>query len=217
MSKLISKASLKDHVFDGMSIMVGGFMTIGSPFTIIDELVKLNVQDLTIICNDAGLVEQGVGALISNGQVKKLIASHIGLNPIAGKLMSEEKMICELIPQGTLVEQIRCGGAGIGGFLTKTGLDTIVEEGKQIIVVKNERYILEEALKADLAILYGSSVDHYGNVVYTKTIRNFNPIMATAAKKVIVEARNIVDYIDPDVVHTPHIFIDYIIKEGTNG
>lgn len=217
MKKLIKKEQLKDYFFDGMSIMVGGFMVVGTPEGIIDEIVKLNIRDITIICNDAGFVDKGVGKLISNGQVSKLIASHIGLNPEAGKLMSDEKMDVLLVPQGTLIEQIRAGGAGLGGFLTPTGIGTIVENGKKIIEVDGVFYILEKPLKADFALLYGSTVDEYGNVLYTKTTRNFNPMMATAAKTVIVEAREIVKHIDPDTVITPHIFVDYVIKEDHNG
>ncbi len=217
MDKIIKKSELKNYVFDGMSIMVGGFMAVGTPEELMDELVKINVKDLTIICNDAGFVDRGVGKLIANGQVKKLIASHIGLNPMAGKLMSSGDMECDLVPQGTLAEQIRCGGSGLGGFLTPTGLGTVVEEGKQVISLEGKDYLLEQALTADLALIYGSEVDKYGNVVYTKTTRNFNPVMAPATKHVIVLARKVVDEINPDNVLTPHIFIDNIIEEGKNG
>ncbi len=213
MKNIIKITDLKNHLFDGMSIMVGGFMAVGTPELLIDEIVKLNVKDLTIICNDAGFIDLGVGKLIANGQVKKLIASHIGLNPEAGRLMHDKLMECDLIPQGTLAEQIRAGGAGLGGFLTPTGLGTIVEEGKQIVKANNKNYILELPIRADLALLYGSTVDKYGNTNYTKTTRNFNPVMATATDKVIVLAKKMVDRIDPDNVMTPHIFIDYIIKE----
>ena len=214
MNKLIELSNLKEHLFDGMSIMVGGFMCVGTPELLMDELVKSNVKDLTIICNDAGLPGKGVGKLIDNGQVSHLIASHIGLNPKAGQLMSEEKMKVTLVPQGTLVEQIRCGGNGLGGFLTQTGLGTMVEEGKEIITLNGLDYLLEQPLKADLALIYGSSVDFYGNVHYTKTTRNFNPLMATATNKVIVLARQMEQVMNPDHVLTPHIFVDYIIKEA---
>ncbi len=214
MKKLIKKQNIKDLLFDGMSIMVGGFMTIGTPLEIIDAIYESGVKDLTIICNDAGLPEKGVGKLITNGQVRKLVASHIGLNPEAGQRMSNETMEVILVPQGTLAEQIRAGGNGLGGFLTPTGIGTMVEEGKKIIQVNGSDYILEEPIRADLAILYGSEVDTYGNTVYTKTIRNFNPIMATATDKVIVQARNIVKSINPDYVMTPHIFVDYVVEEG---
>lgn len=213
MKEIIKISDLKNHLFDGMSIMVGGFMAVGTPELLIDEIVRLNIKDITIICNDAGFVDKGVGKLIVNGQVKKLIASHIGLNPEAGRLMSEGKMECELVPQGTLAEQIRAGGAGLGGFLTPTGLGTTVEDGKEIITVDSKEYILELPIRADLALLYGTTVDKYGNTNFTKTTRNFNPIMATATDKVIVQARTMIDCIDPDNVMTPHVFVDYIVKE----
>lgn len=217
MNKLIKIEQLKDYVFDGMSIMVGGFMAVGTPEILIDELVKIDVKNLTIICNDAGFVDKGVGKLIANGQVKKLVASHIGLNPMAGKLMSDKKMEVILVPQGTLAEVIRAGGAGLGGILTPTGIGTIVEDGKKIISIAGKRYILEPSMKADLALLYGSTVDKHGNTHYTKTTQNFNPIMATATKHVIVLARKLVDEMDPDHVLTPHIFIDNIVEEAQNG
>lgn len=213
MKKQIKLTEFKNHVFDGMSIMVGGFMVVGTPEFLIDELVATGVKDLTIICNDAGLPGHGVAKLISSGQVKTLIASHIGLNPEAGKLMSEGLLECILIPQGTLAERIRAGGAGLGGILTPTGIGTIVEEGKQIINSNGKDYILELPLRADLALLEGTTVDTFGNIVYTKTTRNFNPVMATATDVVIVGAREIIDNIDPDNVMTPHIFVDYVIKE----
>jgi len=213
MKKLIKLNELKNHVFDGMSIMVGGFMVVGTPEFLIDELVKTGVKDLTIICNDAGLPGSGVAKLITNGQVKTLIASHIGLNPEVGKLMSQGMIECILVPQGTLAERIRAGGAGLGGFLTPTGIGTVVEDGKQIINANGKDYILELPLRADLAILEGTTVDTFGNVIYTKTTRNFNPVMATATDLVIVGAREIVKNINPDNVMTPHIFVDYVIKE----
>ncbi len=217
MKGFIKLEDLKDHVYDGMSIMVGGFMAVGTPEIFMDELVKIGVKDLTIICNDAGFEDKGVGKLISNGQVRKLIASHIGLNPMAGRLMSEGTMDVSLVPQGTLAEQIRCGGSGIGGFLTPTGLGTIIEEGKQILSLEGKQYILEQALRADLALIYGSEVDKYGNTVYTKTTRNFNPVMATATDEVICLARKTVSEINPDHVLTPHIFVDYVVEEAQNG
>jgi acetate CoA/acetoacetate CoA-transferase alpha subunit len=210
----ITISELKNHVFDGMSIMVGGFMAVGTPELLMDELLATGVKDITIICNDAGFVDRGVGKLISKGRVKKLIASHIGLNPMAGQLMSEKKMVVDLIPQGTLAERIRCGGNGLGGFLTPTGLGTIVEEGKEIILVDGKEYILELPLRADLALIYGTTIDKYGNVHYAKTTKNFNVVMATATDKVIALARDVVDEIDPNNIHTPHIFVDYVIEEG---
>lgn len=214
MKNVIKRNEISKYLFDGMSIMVGGFMNIGTPEVIVDEILCSSVKDLTIICNDAGLPGKGVGRLIEAGIVKKLIASHIGLNPMAGKLMSEGTMEVELIPQGTLAERIRCGGSGLGGFLTPTGLGTMVEEGKEIIRSNEKDYLLELPLRADLAILYGTTVDVFGNVKYTKTTRNFNPVMATATNKVIVQARKLIDSINPDDVVTPHIFIDHIVQEA---
>jgi acetate CoA/acetoacetate CoA-transferase alpha subunit len=213
--KIISRADFVAKIPNGASILVGGFMNIGTAESIIDEMLKTDVKDLTIICNDAGLPGVGVGKLIDAGKVKKLIASHIGLNPIAGQKMTSGEMEVELIPQGTLAERIRIGGAGLGGFLTPTGIGTIVQEGKQIIEVDGRNYILEKPLKADFAFLLGHVVDKKGNVVYSKTTRNFNPLMATAAECVVVEARKVVEIgdIDPDHIITPHIFVDYIVED----
>ena len=217
MKKLVPLSTLKDHVFDGMSIMVGGFMAVGTPEFLIDELVKINVKRLTIICNDAGFEDRGVGKLIANGQVDHLIASHIGLNPMAGRLMSTGEMKVTLVPQGTLAERIRAGGAGLGGILTPTGLGTIVEEDKQVLSVEGKQYLLEPSIKADLSLIDGYEVDHYGNVTYTKTARNFNPVMATATKVVICGARKLVERMNPEHVLTPHIFVDYVMMEVQNG
>ncbi|WP_319200326.1 CoA transferase subunit A [uncultured Ilyobacter sp.] len=216
MSKVVLAKEAISHIKDGMSIMVGGFMVQGTPETLIDAIVECGAKDLTIICNDAGYPDKGVGKLISNGQVKKLIASHIGLNPMAGELMNEGKMEVVLVPQGTLVEQIRSGGAGLGGVLTPTGLGTIVEEGKKILEIQGEKYLLEEALKADVALIGGSIVDKKGNIVYRYTTQNFNKVMATAAELVMVGAKEIVEpgTIHVDNVMTPHLFVDYIVKEG---
>ncbi|HPG43067.1 MAG TPA: CoA transferase subunit A [Acholeplasmataceae bacterium] len=213
--KIISRADFVAKIPNGASILVGGFMNIGTAESIIDEMLKTDVKDLTIICNDAGLPGVGVGKLIDAGKVKKLIASHIGLNPIAGQKMTSGEMEVELIPQGTLAERIRIGGAGLGGFLTPTGIGTIVQEGKQIIEVDGRNYILEKPLKADFAFLLGHVVDKKGNVVYSKTTRNFNPLMATAAECVVVEARKVVEIgdINPDHIITPHIFVDYIVED----
>jgi acetate CoA/acetoacetate CoA-transferase alpha subunit len=215
-NKLISIQEFVSKIPNGSSIMVGGFMNIGTAEDIIDEMLKTDVSDLTIICNDAGLPGVGVGKLIDAGKVKKLIASHIGLNPIAGEKMTNKTMEVELIPQGTMAERIRAGGAGLGGFLTPTGIGTIVEDGKPVMEIDGKKYIVEKPLKADFAFLLGHIVDKKGNVVYTKTIRNFNPLMATACEHVVVQARKIVEIgdIDPDHIVTPHIFVDYIVEGG---
>ena len=155
---------------DGATIMVGGFMACGTPEILIDALVRKNVKDLTIICNDAGVPGRGVGKLLSNGQIKKLIASHVGLNPEVAQRMNtdveEDKLECVLIPQGTLAERIRAGGAGLGGILTPTGVGTIVAEGKQVINVAGKDYLLEEPLKAEFALIRGSVTDKFGNTIY---------------------------------------------------
>ncbi len=213
-NKCVSGSDFVALIKDGASIMVGGFMNIGTPVGIIDRILDAGLKDLTIICNDAGLPGIGVGKLIEAGRVKKLVASHIGLNPIAGQKMTAGEMEVELVPQGTLAERIRAGGAGLGGFLTPTGVGTLAAEGKELIQVDGRDYLLEKPLKADVAILLGHIVDKKGNVVYNKTIRNFNPLMATACDLVAVEARSIVEIgeIDPDIVITQHIFIDYIVE-----
>lgn len=202
---------------DGDSIMVGGFMACGTPEILIDALVKKNVKHLTIICNDAGVPGRGVGKLISKGQVKKLIASHVGLNPEVAQRMNtdveEDKLECVLVPQGTLAERVRAGGAGLGGILTPTGVGTIVAEGKQIINVQGKEYLLEEPLRADHAFLRGSVTDTFGNTTYNATTRTFNPMMATAADHVIVGSCEIVEIgeIDPNNVVTSGIFVDAIV------
>lgn len=214
--KLIDTNQFKTHLQDNLTIMVGGFMAVGTSEILIDAIIEANVRDLTVICNDAGLPDKGVGKLIKNNQVKKLIASHVGLNPLVAEKMSANTLEVELVPQGTLAERIRAGGAGLGGILTPTGIGTIVEENKEKIIVDGKEYLLEKPLKADLAILRGSIVDKYGNVIYNATTRNFNPIMAMAAEKVFVEAVELVEEIDPNFVMTPHILVDYIVKEKQN-
>lgn len=213
MKGYINKKQFIDFLKDGMSIAVGGFLTNGTPEKLIDLVVESGVKNLTIICNDGGYEDKGVGKLIVNNQVSKLIASHIGTNPYVGKLMQENHIEVELVPQGTLAERIRAFGAGLGGILTPTGLDTVVEEGKQIIEVKGVKYLLEEALGADVALIGGAISDKYGNLRYSQTMRNFNPVMATAANLVIVEALEKVESIDPENVITPYPFVDYVLED----
>jgi acetate CoA/acetoacetate CoA-transferase alpha subunit len=211
MNSFINAESFKSMLKDGMVIHVGGFLTNGSPEKLIDLVVESGVKDLTIICNDGGYEGNGVGKMINHKQVKKLIASHIGTNPDVGRLMNAGELEVELVPQGTLVERIRAYGAGLGGILTQTGLKTMVEEGKQVIEVKGKSYLLEEALGADLALIGGAISDRYGNLKYKETMRNFNPMMATAADIVVVEPIKIIDEIDPENVVTPHPFVDYVL------
>lgn len=213
MNKFKSLDQVLELIQDGQTIMVGGFLAVGTPEKIIDGIVKKGVKDITIVCNDTGFPDRGVGKLVVNKQVKKVIASHIGTNPETGRQMHTGEMEVELAPQGTLIERIRSAGAGLGGVLTPTGIGTVVAEGKDIITVEGKEYILEKPIKADIAILAGSIVDKKGNVWYNKSTRNFNPIIATAADIVIVEAEKIVEIgeIEPENVMTPHIFIDYIV------
>ncbi|MBV7274323.1 3-oxoacid CoA-transferase subunit A, partial [Clostridium sp. PL3] len=163
MNKVKSIDEVMEHIKDGMTVMIGGFMGVGTPEPIIDAIVKKGVKDLTIIANDTGFPDKGIGKLIMNKQAKKVIASHIGLNPETGRQMNAKEIAVDLVPQGTLAEQIRCGGSGIGGFLTETGVGTIVEEGKQKIKVGDKEYLLELPLRADIAIIGGSIVDKKGN------------------------------------------------------
>lgn len=213
MNKVKSVSEVMEYVKDGMTIMIGGFMGVGTPEHIIDAMLKKGVKDLTIIANDTGFPDKGIGKLIINKQVKKVIASHIGLNPETGRQMNAKEIEVDLVPQGTLAEQIRCGGSGIGGFLTETGVGTIVEEGKEKIKVGGKEYLLELPLRADVAIVGGSIVDKKGNTFYNGSTRNFNPLIATAADIVIVGAEKLVEVgeLDPNHVMTPGIFVDHIV------
>jgi acetate CoA/acetoacetate CoA-transferase alpha subunit len=217
MNKVASLEKVRTLLKDGMSIMIGGFLACGTPEKLIDLIIETNVKNLTIIANDTSFVDRGIGKLIVNGQVKKVIASHIGTNAETGRLMTEGKMEVVLVPQGTLIEKIRSAGAGLGGVLTPTGVGTLVEEGKQKLNIEGKEYLLELPIKADLALVYASVVDEIGNAVYYGTTRNFNPIIATAAEIVIVEAQTIVKVgeLDPNNIVTPSVLVDYIV-EGVN-
>ncbi|WIV12195.1 acetate CoA-transferase subunit alpha [Proteiniborus sp. MB09-C3] len=214
MSKIVSINQALEHVKDGMTVMIGGFLGAGNPHKLIDALLEKGVKDLTIIANDTAFPEIGIGKLIVNKRVKKAIVSHIGTNPETGNQMNSGETEVVLVPQGTLAEQVRAGGAGLGGILTPTGVGTVVEEGKTKIEIDGKEYLLEKPLKADVALIFGSIVDKKGNVFYNKATRNFNSIMATAADTVIVEAEKIVEIgeIDPNVVMTPGLFVDYIVR-----
>ncbi len=201
---------------DGAVVMIGGFMSNGTPEVLIDALIAKGVKNLTVIANDSGTPGTGIGRLIEHGSVGKLIASHIGLNPLTGRLMNEGKLEVQLVPQGTLAEQIRAGGAGLGGVLTPTGLGTEVQDGKEVLEVNGRKYLLELPLQADFALIRASVADEMGNLFYRATTRNFNPLMATAAQTVIAAAEEIVAVggIDPEAVATPGIFVDYLIGGG---
>ena len=207
MNKFVTVKEAADKIHDGMTVMVGGFLGVGNPIALIDELVARNVKDLTIICNDTAYPEVGVGKLITNHQVKALIATHIGTNNNTIDQMNAGELKVTLQPQGTLAEQIRAAGAGLGGVLTQTGLGTVVENGKQKITVDGKEYLLEKPVRADVAIIGANIADEEGNLVYKGTSQNFSPMMATAADTVIVEPQEIVatGSIAPENVKTPGI------------
>lgn len=213
MNKIISMEELSTTFKDGMTIMAGGFMGVGTPEKLVSAIMESNVKDMTLIANDTAFEDSGVGPLIKNHRVKKVIASHIGTNPETGRQMIAGETEVELVPQGTLAECIRAGGAGLGGVLTPTGVGTVVEEGKRKIEVDGREYILEKPLRAEVAILKAYKADKAGNLVFHSSARNFNPIMALAADLVIAEVEQIVEIgeIDPDDVVTPGILVDKII------
>ncbi len=198
---------------DGASLMIGGFMAVGTPERLIDEIVRQNRRNLTVIANDTALPGRGIGKLISAKLVRKAIVSHIGLNPETQKQMMAGEIEVELVPQGTLIERIRAGGYGLGGVLTETGLGTPVEEGKQRIDVNGKSYLVEVALKADFALVQAFLADYLGNLSYALTARNFNPVMAMAGNTVIASADNVVPVgvISPDHVVTPAPVVDYLV------
>jgi acetate CoA/acetoacetate CoA-transferase alpha subunit len=200
----------------GASIMVGGFMGVGTPERLLDELVRQKKGGLSLICNDAGVPGKGVGKLFDATLVSRLTASHIGFNPKAQQQMLSSQVNVDLIPQGTLVERIRAGGCGLGGVLTPTGVGTLVEEGKQKIEVNGKAFLLETAFRADFALVHAFLADYFGNLAYALTARNFNPVMAMAADTVIVTAENIVPVgvIAPDHVVTPGPLVDYLVSNG---
>ena len=214
MKKGISLAAAISEVKDGMSVMIGGFLGTGTPEAFIDELVAQGTKRLTVIGNDTSFPDRGIGKLIVNKQVAKAIVSHIGTNPETGRQMNAGEIEVVLVPQGTLAEQIRAGGAGLGAVVTPTGVGTIVEEGKQKITLDGREYLIELPIKADIALLQAEWADESGNLIFDKSARNFNPLMAFAAETVIVLAKNIVPVgqLDPDHVMTPGVLVKYIVK-----
>ena len=201
---------------DGASLMIGGFMGVGTAERVIDEIVRQNKRNLTVIANDTAVPGRGVGKLISTKLVRKAIVSHIGLNPETQKQMMAGELEVELVPQGTLIERIRAGGYGLGGILTQTGIGTSVEEGRQRVEVDGKSYLVEPALRADFALVQAFLADYLGNLSYALTARNFNPVIAMAAETVIVSADNIVPVgvIAPDHVMTPAPVVDYIVANS---
>jgi acetate CoA/acetoacetate CoA-transferase alpha subunit len=201
---------------NGATVMVGGFMGVGTPERLLDELVRQRKSELSIICNDSAVPGRGVGKLFDASLVSTLTASHIGLNPNLQMQMMANKVAVNLVPQGTLVERIRAGGFGLGGVLTPTGVGTLVEEGKRRIDVDGKSFLLETALRSDFALIHAFLADYLGNLSYALTARNFNPVMAMAADVVIVTAENIVPtgVITPDHVMTPAPLVDYLVANG---
>ncbi|WP_368941276.1 acetate CoA-transferase subunit alpha [Citrobacter werkmanii] len=212
-TKLITLQDAASFFRDGMTIMVGGFMGVGTPPRLVEALLESGVRDLTLIANDTAFVDTGIGPLIVNGRVSKVIASHIGTNPETGRRMIAGEMDVQLVPQGTLIEQIRCGGAGLGGFLTPTGVGTIVEDGKQTITLEGKTWLLERPLRADLALIRAHRSDMLGNLTYQLSARNFNPLIALAADITLVEPDEMVETgeLQPDQIVTPGAVIDHIV------
>ncbi|GAB4323360.1 MAG: CoA transferase subunit A [Candidatus Zixiibacteriota bacterium] len=220
MNKVVANAAealAKAGVRDGMTIMAGGFGLCGIPENLIAALRDTGVKDLTVISNNAGVDDFGLGLLLATRQIRKMVSTYVGENAIFEKQYLDGELEIEFVPQGTFAERIRAGGAGIPAFYTPTGYGTIIAEGKETREFDGKHYVMERGLTADLALIKAHTGDPMGNLVYRKTARNFNPLMATAGGIVIAEVENLVKTgdIDPDHVHTPGIFIDYIFQ-GTN-
>jgi acetate CoA/acetoacetate CoA-transferase alpha subunit len=213
-NKVVPIAEAMSHVRTGMSIAVGGFIGQGDPLTLIDHLKTMDVTDLTLYGNDGGYRDRGLVELALQGKVKKIVASHVGTTPDIGRLMNEGKLEVEPTPQGTLAEMMRSGGAGLGGFLTPTGVGTVAEEGKQIIESRGRRYILVEALHVDVALVRAHSGDTWGNLIYRGTSRNFNVVAATCADYVIAEVEDLytLGELDTNAIHTSGIFVDAVVR-----
>lgn len=214
MRSAITPAAAAELVPDGASVMVGGFMGVGSPHRVIKALVDRGVRNLTLIANDTARPGVGVGKLIDAGCVSRVVASHIGTNSETQRRMLSREIEVELVPQGTLAERIRAGGAGLGGVLTATGLGTIAGEGRMVVQVDGRDFLVEPALKADIALVAARSADYIGNLVYSLAARNFNPLMAMAATTTIAEANEVVPLgvLSPDVIHTPGVLVDYLVE-----
>ena len=215
MKEIISIQQAASLIKEGSSIMVGGFLRCGTPYKTINEVVKNKTSNLTLIANDTCYPEYDRGQLIVNKLVKKAIVAHIGTNPETGRQMNSGELEVELVPMGTLVEKIRSAGAGLGGFLTPTGVGTVVEKGKETMVIDGKKYLFEKPLKADVAVVYATKADKFGNAFLEGTTRNFNTVMATAADTVILEPEEISEEpLNPAEITIPGIFVDYIAFEG---
>lgn len=209
-------AAAAELITDGSTLLIGGFMGVGSPHRLIDALVARGVKDITLIANDTAMPGRGIGKLIAAHAITRAIVSHIGLNPETQRQMIAGELEVELVPQGTLVERIRAGGVGLGGVLTATGIGTPVEDGKTVIEVDGKRYLLEKPLRGDFALVGAHKADYYGNLEYSLTAHNFNPVIALAADTVIAEPEMIVPVgvIPPDAVKTPGVLVDYLLERA---
>ncbi|USK87563.1 CoA transferase subunit A [Peribacillus asahii] len=216
MNKVIESSEIRKYFKSGDQILTGGFGLSGTPLTIIDELLETDISDLSIVSNNLGDNGQGLHKLFMQGKIKKAIGSFFTINREAVIAWSKGELDIELLPQGTLAEAIRCGGAGIGGFYTKTAVGTELAIGKEEKIIDGEKYIFEKAIKGDVAIIKAAKADRLGNLVYHTTARNFNPMMATAAKIVIAEVDEIVEVgeLDPEYIVTPHAYVDYVIQSN---
>lgn len=219
MKQAIKAAQAAELIPDGSTLLIGGFMGVGSPHRLIDAIVARGTKDLTVIANDTAMPGKGIGKLVSAGALSRVVASHIGLNPETQQKMISGEIEVDLVPQGTLVERIRAAGVGLGGILTPTGLGTLVEEGKQIVTVKGRDFLLEEPIHADFALIAAHQADYVGNLEYSLTAHNFNPIMALAGKTVIAEPQTIVPVgvISPDSVKTPGVLVDHLLERQPDG
>ncbi|MBO8167349.1 MAG: branched-chain amino acid dehydrogenase [Thermotogae bacterium] len=211
--KVLSSKDAIEMISEGSILMIGGFLGCGTPEKLIDELIASGKKSFTVIANDTAFPDKGIGKLIVSKLVNKVIASHIGTNPETQRQMIEGELEVELVPQGTLAERVRAGGVGLGGILTPTGVGTVVEDGKQKVVIADKEYLLELPLRADYALLKAKRADYYGNLEFSLTARNFNPLMAMAAENVIVEVEEIVPVgsIPPDSVHIPGVLVNYVV------
>jgi acetate CoA/acetoacetate CoA-transferase alpha subunit len=214
MNKILSVEQAVAEIQSGMTLMIGGFLANGSPLKMLELLSQSSVKDLVLICNDSAYPDKAYGKLMANGQVRKLITSHIGTNPVAIDQMNAGTLEVEFVPQGTLAERIRVAGAGLGGVLTPTGLGTLVENGKEKITIDGKVFLLEKPLRADVALLGASMGDKSGNLIYKGTSQNMNPLMATAATTVIAEVNELFEIgaFAPETIHTPCIFVDFIVQ-----
>jgi 3-oxoacid CoA-transferase subunit A len=209
-----AKSALDGLLFDGMMLMTGGFGLCGIPENLIAAIRDAGVKDLTVISNNCGVDDFGLGILLAGGQIKKMISSYVGENKLFAELYLSGKLELEFNPQGTLAERIRAGGAGIPAFFTKTGVGTLVADGKEVREFDGELYVMERGLTADLSIVKAWKGDHEGNLAYRRTARNFNPMMATAGKVTVAEVEVLVEtgQLDKDNIHTPGIYVDRIFK-----